>query len=147
MNDIEKAKWLVDFYQKVADGGEMHIVNMEQGKEIERLNAEIERLNARLRWRMCADEMPESGQQCLLEYTNDYGKVRTVRGHWTTQSTEENDSSEWNEYDEESDTYYTKEGWYELMDTEVGEDYGSWWMDCQTPVRWLPIMPLKEQGS
>lgn len=23
MNDIEKAKWLVDFYQKVADGGEM----------------------------------------------------------------------------------------------------------------------------
>lgn len=108
--------------------------------------AEIERLNGRLRWRMCADEMPKPQESCLVEYVNGHGMTRTVRAVWVARFTQEGDS-DWCEYNEEDDLYYNNEGWYEAMETEVSEDYSGWWMDCQTPVRWLPIKSLKEQGE
>ena len=53
----------------------------------------------------------------LVHYKNRCGKNRIIKARYITKYTEENSSGEeWCDYDEENDTYYDREGWYEEID-------------------------------
>jgi len=102
------------------------------------LTAENEAMREQLRWRKCEDK-PPPGLNVLIRYTNALNKTRTVRGCWFPQWFNESNGDEYTEYYEETDEFYTPEGWYEAVETDIGMDYTSWLMECQTPRAWLPI--------
>jgi len=68
-------------------------------------------------WIPVADAMPVSGLIVLACYKNSLGKLRRIRAHWIAAKTEEaSGECEFGEYDEEADTYWNPEGWYECID-------------------------------
>jgi hypothetical protein len=68
-------------------------------------------------WTPVSGRMPDSGVTVLVCYRNSLGKLRRIRAYWINAKTHESGSeSEIGEYDENSDTYYDPEGWYEKID-------------------------------
>jgi len=109
------------------------------------LEVENAQLKAQLTWRP-ASELPKEDQIVIATYLNSYGKRRRVRAVYIRQYEEEldyDDDSDY-EYNEENDTYYLKEGWYELIDN--WSDYSSVAV-CEGEVDYWMQMPefKKEQ--
>jgi hypothetical protein len=95
-------------------------------------------LEAQLTWRSVS-ELPEEDQIVIATYLNSYGKRRRVRAVYIRQYEEEldyDDDSDY-EYNEENDTYYLKEGWYELIDN--WPDYSSVAIVEGVVDHWLPM--------
>lgn len=68
-------------------------------------------------WIPTSERMPGSGVTVLACYRNSLGKWRQIRAQWVKAKNVESDpESEIGEYDEETDTYYDPEGWYEAID-------------------------------
>lgn len=90
-------------------------------------------------WIPVAERLPSSRQPVLACYTNAYGHGRTIRAQWLAKFQEESDDID-NfdaEYDEETDTYYAPEGWYELIDN-WGE-YSSVGVTEGIITHWMPL--------
>ena len=63
-----------------------------------------------------SERMPHSGAVVLAAYRNERGEWRRIRAQWIEAKTLESGcDSEIGEYDEETDTYYDPEGWYERI--------------------------------
>jgi len=89
-------------------------------------------------WTPVATAMPKSGVVVLACYKNSADKVRRIRSQWIAAKTQEaNDEFEdWSEYDEEADTYWTPEGWYECIDN--WDEYSSVFVHEQI-THWMPL--------
>ena len=100
-------------------------------------------------WISVAERMPEHGRKVLAAYKNRHGKWRTILGHYLEAkkelSTGENDEGI-DEYDEDSDEYFMKGGWYENI--ENWGDYDSVTVSEGTVSHWAPLPePPQEQGE
>ena len=84
------------------------------------------------------EQMPETGKIVLASYINQRGKRRIICAHYAPRFTVEAISEEdYDEYHEESDTYYLCEGWYENI--ENWADFESVHV-CEGEVtHWMPI--------
>jgi hypothetical protein len=77
--------------------------------------------------------------------------LRQIRAHWIPAKTIEADmDDECSEYDEETDTDWTPEGWYEKIDNlgeysavAVCEGEVTYW----TPLPPLPPLPVEAEGD
>ena len=103
---------------------------------------EIAELKQQLTWRYVSEELPEESHIVLASYTNACGKRRHVRAEYVPRFTQEFfDCDDYNEgsyeYREEEDTYYLKEGWYELIDN--WGDFTSVLIVEGVVDKWLPI--------
>jgi hypothetical protein len=70
-------------------------------------------------WISVDARLPDSGKTVLATYLNRCGKPRRIRAQYVAAKTREQnfDNDELDaEYDEASDTYYWKAGWYECID-------------------------------
>ena len=70
-------------------------------------------------WIACADRMPTPGVTVLAYYRNEVGNGRRIRAQWVPAKTREGDGEIHDldlVYDEDADTCYWPEGWYEQMD-------------------------------
>ena len=96
------------------------------------------------RWVPVAERLPLAGQTVLACYVNRANKLRRIRAHWIAAKTEESSGdNDFGEYDEEADTYWTPEGWYEQIDN-WGE-YSAVAVCEGTVTHWMPLpAPPKE---
>ena len=89
-------------------------------------------------WTSVKDVMPKSGVTVLVCYRNSHGNVRRIRAKWTPAKTDEaNAEFDWGEYDEESDTYWTPEGWYECIDN--WDEFSSVMVSEGEITHWMPL--------
>lgn len=137
----------------------LHITDRERQKDavIRALESARDELIARIPQWVCVDqEMPKSGQVVLACYKNSAGNWRSIKAQWIAAKTNEASiESDIGEYDEESDTYYDPEGWYEKIDNwdeyshiAVCEGGVSHWMPMPEPPADKPIWDqLAEIGA
>lgn len=98
-------------------------------------------------WISCSKEMPKD-RDCVIicyRYWQIYAKryVYTIVIGWHTDKykVREDEFSEWEadcDYDEETDTYYIQEGWYEFT-TQGNSDLMSWYINDAEVVAWMPL--------
>lgn len=89
-------------------------------------------------WIKTQDQMPPSGQTVLAYYINQVGNGRRVRAQWiAAKSCESGSESDIGEYDEETDTYYDPEGWYEQIDN--WDTYSAVGICGVTVTHWMPL--------
>ena len=81
-------------------------------------------------------DMPKSGQTVLAFYKNSLKKGRTIRAQYVEKFSMEDtgDSDYFGEYDEETDTSYWLEGWYERNDNDENR-----WCVSDTVTHWMPL--------
>jgi hypothetical protein len=62
-----------------------------------------------------AETKPEAGRAVIVTYTSDTGRQQWARACWVPKYTEEDTGNYLGDasYNEENDTYYWPEGWYE----------------------------------
>jgi hypothetical protein len=99
------------------------------------------------RW-VSVREKPKHWQKVLLKYTNPNGKPRIIRGCYVHKKTEEHDSDSedlFPDYDEETDTYYWPEGWYECAD-EFG-DITHMYVPHLPISHWMPIPAMEVKSE
>ena len=93
-------------------------------------------------WISVADQMPKSFKPVLVRYwyerTYSGGIVdRVIRALWIPAKTEESNDEDHFEYDEDTDTYYIPEGWYEVVDN--WDEYSSVHV-CEGDItHWMPL--------
>lgn len=97
-------------------------------------------------WVPVSERLPESGVPVLICVLNSAGKARRLRAHYAAPKTiaagsEDNGADE---YDEETDTYWLRSGWYETNEYEevhwhVDDPVSHW-----TP---LPAAPTQQEDS
>jgi len=92
-------------------------------------------------WIPVSERFPEG--TVLASYTNNYNKSRIIRAKYVqkfTQESEDIDNFD-AQYDEETDTYYDCEGWYEMIDN--WDSYSSVAVTEGTVTHWmnLPAAP------
>lgn len=81
----------------------------------------------------------------LVFYKNSCDKGRIVIARYITKYTEENHLREdWCDYNEENDTYYDREGWYEEIDN--WPDYSHLAFCEGVPTYWMPLPQPPEVG-
>lgn len=96
-------------------------------------------------WISVETEMPESGQHVLAYYTNSFSKGRRIRAEYIAPKSREVDwecadpDTQCVEHDEESDSFYLTEGWYELMDN--WDEYSSISVTEGVVSHWMPLPP------
>ena len=74
-------------------------------------------LGPRHAWVSVNSGLPKSGVTVLACYRNEAGMLRRIRAEYISAKTVESyPDDEFGEYDEDSDTYYDPEGWYEQID-------------------------------
>lgn len=89
-------------------------------------------------WISVKDAMPKSGVIVLAYYINSHNHSRRIRAKWTAAKTEEaNAEFDWGEYDEETDTYWTPEGWYECTDN--WDEFSSIMVSEGEITHWMPL--------
>lgn len=86
-----------------------------------------------------SERLPEPNVKVLAHYVNDLGKGRTVCAIWVPAKTRSDSDGDYDftEYDEEDDTFYWPEGWYEAI-----ENCDDWdWVDAckREVVYWQPL--------
>ena len=84
--------------------------------------------------------LPEPGMPVLL----DIGKKYPIRAMWVPKGrlpVGGGDTGDYGEYDEDSDTCYCPEGWYEW--NEHDEIH---WRVTETPRAWMPLPPTSAEG-
>ncbi len=80
--------------------------------------------------------MPESGKNVLIAYHNEIGKLRVTIGFYASRFTEEclgEDFDYEEDYSEEKDEFYIKEGWY---DCSFESEYR---YDIKNVTNWMPM--------
>ena len=89
-------------------------------------------------WISVEDELPTS-KNVLVHYKNSLGRYRIVKAFYAPQSTIESNSESdaYDEYDEEKDTYYLKQGWYECIDN--WEEWSSIFIHEGEITHWMPL--------
>lgn len=94
-------------------------------------------------WIKTIERMPEPGRAVFVVCVGDYGaRPRFInRAMWVpakhAQSSEESDIGE---YDEDTDTYYDPEGWYELV--SHWDEYSALGMSSVTVTHWMDLPEL-----
>jgi len=85
------------------------------------------------------ERLPEPGVKVLAHYFNSHGKSRTVCARWIPAKFESRDpeTDDLLEYDEDSDTFYWPEGWYEEI--ENWDDYQCVTIDEGEVTHWQPL--------
>ena len=87
------------------------------------------------------ERLPEAGVKVLAHYMNSHGKSRSVCARWIPAKFNSDESDNYDgdflEYDEDSDTYYWPEGWYEVI--ENCDDYGSVTIHEGEVTHWRPL--------
>lgn len=91
-------------------------------------------------WIKCSERMPKSGETVLAAYRNHHGNWRRICAQWIKRHTVEA-SPEFEEgvaqYDDDTDTYYLVEGWWERIDN--WDDYYRVLVHEGTPTHWQPL--------
>jgi hypothetical protein len=82
--------------------------------------------------------IPGDSRHVFASYLNSHGKRRWIVGQYVRQFEVESESDDTEfEYNEENDTYYIKEGWYEAVDNW---DYGAYIAVANGTVdKWMEI--------
>ena len=91
-------------------------------------------------WISVDERLPEPGMPVLL----DIGKKYPIRAMWVPKGrlpVGDGDAGDYGEYDEDSDTYYCPEGWYEW--NEHDEIH---WRVTETPRAWMQLPPTSAEG-
>ena len=88
--------------------------------------------------------LPESGKNVLVFYKNSHGKSRIVKAFFADQDTIESDPEDEanDEYNEERDCYYLKEGWYECVDN--WDEWSSIVITNGTVTHWTPLPEIPD---
>jgi len=95
-------------------------------------------------WRKTSDCMPPAGVKVLAAYRNSHGHWRRICARYAPAKTFETDNEDWFEYDEETDTPYQPEGWYEIVDN--WDEYSSSFVTEGEVTHWMPMpAPPEEQ--
>lgn len=92
-------------------------------------------------WVSVDERLPEPGKPVLL----DIGKGVPLRALWAAKHTVEAGDEcpwDWAEYDEDSDTYYCPEGWYEWNRYEETH-----WAVSEKAVAWMDMPAPAREGS
>jgi len=86
-----------------------------------------------------SERLPEPSVKVLAHYFNDLGKGRTICAIWVPAKTRSDNygDDDFTEYDEESDTFYWPESWYETI--ENWDDFGYVKVDEGEVVYWQPL--------
>lgn len=86
-----------------------------------------------------AERLPEPSTKVLAHYFNDLGKGRTICAIWVPAKTRSDSygDDDFTEYDEELDTFYWPEGWYEAI--ENWDDLGYVKVDEGEVIYWQPL--------
>ena len=101
-----------------------------------------------------SERLPRPSVKVLAHYFNGLGKERTICAIWVPAKTRSDSygDDDFTEYDEESDTFYWPEGWYETI--ENWDDLGYVKVDEGEVIYWQPIpklpahaLPLPEVGA
>ena len=93
-------------------------------------------------WIPVAQALPDTTKKVLATYLNKMGKRRTVIANWVQARTQkrspwDDEETDIAEYDESSDEFFLKEGWYECL--ENSEEYGMWWIYEGEVTHWMPL--------
>jgi hypothetical protein len=93
-------------------------------------------------WTLAVDNLPKTGQAVLAYYLNRYGMSRCIRAMYVKRFTVEAEGfadpeTQFCEYSEQDDFYYTTEGWYELIDN--WPDYSSCAVIEGVITHWMPM--------
>lgn len=113
-------------------------------QHITALERRVRELEAAQRWVSIEERLPESGVPVIAAVRNSHDKLRRIRAQYAAPKTlEVGDEAavDFGEYDEESDTYYCPQGWYETNEYEETH----WAVDGRV-THWmpLPVSPLPE---
>lgn len=86
-----------------------------------------------------SERLPEPSVKVLAHYFNDLGKGRTICAIWVPAKTRSDSYGDdgFTEDDEESDTFYWPEGWYETI--ENWDDLGYVKVDEGEVIYWQPL--------
>ena len=99
-----------------------------------------------------SERLPEAHRKVLAHYFNSQGKGRTICAIWVPAKSRSDSGGEedFTEYDEETDTFYWPEGWYEVIENwddlgyvKVYEGDVSQWQ----PLPQWPTLPLPISGE
>lgn len=91
--------------------------------------------HTQLRWIPVADRLPEAGVMVLAYFRNEFDEHRRIRAMYATPKTLEMEpGAEGGEYDEDTDTFWADEGWYEANEFE-----GCHWRVTGTVTHWMPL--------
>jgi hypothetical protein len=96
-------------------------------------------------WIPVSERLPEG--TVLAYYTNSHGKGRRIRARYVkrfTQESEDIDNFD-AQYNEDDDTYYDAEGWYELIDN--WGDYSSVAVVEGEITHWQPLPPPPKESK
>jgi hypothetical protein len=86
-------------------------------------------------WIRVDERMPETGVPVIAYYKNQSGNSRRIRAAYAGPKSLEADlESDFGEYDEEADTYWCPEGWYEQNEYEETH-----WQVDETVTHWMPL--------
>lgn len=89
-------------------------------------------------WVSVAERMPDSGATVLACYRNSANMLRRIRAHWIPAKTVEADTeSDFSDYDEAADCFWTPEGWYEQIDN--WGDYSAVHVSEGPVTHWMPM--------
>lgn len=92
------------------------------------------------KWISVDERMPEVGVPVIAYYKNQCGKGRRIRAAYAAPKSLEADlESDFGEYDEETDTYWCPEGWYEQNEHEETH-----WQVDEDVTLWQPLPELPE---
>ena len=98
------------------------------------------------RWIPVSEQLPASGITVLASYTNRCGNIRRIRAKWVAaKNVESTPDSDFVEYDEETDTYYDPQGWYEQIDN--WPDYSAVAVVEGEVTHWMPLPPAPQEGK
>jgi len=90
-----------------------------------------------MQWIKCSDKMPEAGVP-VIAYVPNYGRgenSRRIRAQYAPPKTlAQHADCDGGEYDEATDTYYCKDGWYETNEYEEVH-----WGVSDTVTHWMPL--------
>jgi hypothetical protein len=114
---------------------------MSELDQLIQLQKENKALKAKLKWTSVEDGLPV-GKNVLAYYKNSSNKGRIVKASYVARFTEESTERDWcdpyDEYCEEKDMYFLKEGWYELCENG-NDEYNSWFIHEGTVTHWMPL--------
>lgn len=100
-------------------------------------------------WISVKDELPGSTRKVLAVYKNKLGHWRTIIAKWIEAKTLEAEGDCWEyeltEYDEDSDCYWVKPGWFECI--ENWDEYTMITVHEGEITHWMPLPPKPEDAS